>query len=81
MGTVDAFDERVGDDFPRLIVASKAFEKFGLAGIVFHKLRGQFHKVPIDIGAAQSLVVGTGKDAVQGVTKLVKEGFEFVKGE
>ena len=56
-------------------------EKFLFSGEVFHKLGGKFHKVPIYIRTAQTLVSRIGKHTVQAVPEFVQECFQFAKSQ
>ena len=46
-----ALDTVLRQFFSGLVVAGKGTEEFRFHGEVFHKLRGQFHEVPIDVCA------------------------------
>ena len=46
-------DEFARDRRSCLLVEGKGAQELLLCGIVLHKLGGQFHKIPIDIGAAE----------------------------
>ena len=62
-------------------MAGKGVQELFLGGEVLHELRRQFHKIPIDVCAAQAFVSGVGEYFVQAVPELVQESFHFIESQ
>ena len=63
----------VRDGFARLVVESKRAQELLFHGIILHKLRRQFHKVPQHVGTAEAFKARVGKHSVERVAELVQE--------
>ena len=77
----NALDKFLGHGFACLIVACESIQEFGLGGIVFHELGGEFYEVPVNVGARQSFVSHLREYGMQGMTELVQEGLHLAQGE
>ena len=71
LAAYDAVDELLGHGFAGLVVPGEGVEEVGLYGEVLHELAGQFHEVPVDIGAGEALEADAREEGVEGVAELV----------
>ena len=77
----DAVDELVGQRFACLIVEGERAQEIFFDSEILHKLRRQFHEIPPDICATETLETRIGKHAVQRVAKLMQESLHLTQGQ
>ena len=67
--------------FSGLVMSGKLIEPFFFVCPVFVNLRGQFHKIPINIGSRSSGELALRQHTVQTMSKLVQKSGHFVKSQ
>ena len=77
----DPFHEFVGHRATGLVMMSKSTKEFGTERKILHELRRELHEIPENIGAAECRIVRIGKNAVQCMSKLMQERFQFVESK